>query len=578
MKKLLLHSLCILFLTNCIAQKELWGLAYEGGTPDNYGTMFKCALNGDNPQYVHLFDSINGMKPYGRLFLASNGKLYGTATKGGFVLSPSETGGVLFEYDLILNTYRVVIEFGSGELPNSSLPESGVIEPVTGVLLGSLVNGGIYSYTIATETAIIRAAVPSFNSQLQLISNQMTGELMKASNGMIYGTTKYFSSFPNGSPYIGSIAKLNLTNNVFTIQYPLNSTGSDGVFPQGSLVEGTLGKLYGTTSLGGVINGNLINNDGVLFEYNINTNTYTKKIDFNITANGARPGALTIGDGNKLYGILTTGGQGFDPFDPNQHHGALYEYDLLSGAVTIKYNFGYDTQGNNFGVGARGALLKGSDNNLYGVSNSGIFIYNPITNNFTQTCTVCSLQNLFLQVGGDLTEICRKPSYHNFDIDTFSPCLNSPFTFDVQNTNATSYLWKKDGDVLPLQTTAILNLPNVTATDSGNYTCEMTNECGTTITMPLHLNVGCMGTDEMEAYKSKITLYPNPVKETLNIKLPENNTLKVSKYTIVTMLGQAVFESTDYFSPINVSKLPNGLYTILLKTDKGDWFGKFVKQ
>jgi len=56
-----------------------------------------------------------------------------------------------------------------------------------------------------------------------------------------------------------------------------------------------------------------------------------------------------------------------------------------------------------------------------------------------------------------ITAICRKPSYHLFDADTFDACVGATFNYDVQNTNATAYQWKKNDQDVVGQTTGVLN-------------------------------------------------------------------------------------------------------------------------
>ena len=128
-----------------------------------------------------------------------------------------------------------------------------------------------------------------------------------------------------------------------------------------------------------------------------------------------------------------------------------------------------------------GTLLKASDGAIYGSSPQGNFKLDLTTNSVSRKIIANNTYE-----PKDLIEICRKPSYHFFDTASFVVCQNNPFTFDVQNTNATSYVWKKGSTVLPSQTTGILSISNLALSDSGIYTCTMTNTCGTTITMPLH--------------------------------------------------------------------------------------------
>jgi hypothetical protein len=190
----------------------------------------------------------------------------------------------------------------------------------------------------------------------------------------------------------------------------------------------------------------------------------------------------------------------------------------------------------------------------------------------------CPPQPLNAFVTESIIEICRKPSYHEFTTDTFAPATGSTFTYDIQNTNATTYVWKKGNVVLPTQTTAVLNLPNITQADSGVYTCTMTNECGTTVTMNLFINVDNLSVSFDDYFQNKIKLYPNPTQNNLNIQLPENIDVTIKTIKIANSLGQLVCEQNNTNTTIDVSQLQTGIYFISISTNYGDWKGKFVKE
>ena len=402
---------------------------------------------------------------------------------------------------------------------------------------------------------------------------------MKASDGMLYGTTQYYSACPTLTPLLGCIVRFNPNNNSFNYIFPFNCTYFDGASPTGSLVEAAPGKLYGTTQHGGdhgYVNGSI--GDGTLFEYDIATNTFTKKFSFNRDTTGAYPGPLTMGPNNKLYGVL--GSYGNDPDDPdpnNEVKGAIYEYDPVTNVVTVLYYFS-DAAPNIFMMGhtPTGALLKASNDIFYGINSNGVFKFNPVTATVTLP-EPSTLENFYPHTSGDLIEICRKPSYAYFENTSFTECTETDFVFDVQNTNATSYIWKKDGQELASQTSAVLTLNNLVISDSGNYTCEMVNECGTTETMPIDLVVEvCMGLDDVVRTKNAIKLYPNPAKDVLNI-LPESSVLVIGEVRITNSLGQSIYNNINGGRVIDISNFAAGMYLIKIVTNKGDWLGKFVK-
>lgn len=574
----------LLLASTTYAQQELWGIdegAYNGNPATDYyysGNIYKLDINGENPVSMHQFDFANGKNPKGNLFLASNGKLYGIAYNGGNTIPiGAENGlGVLYEYDLVLNKYRVVHYFTDFIFDNP-YRGTGVIEPVLGKIYGVFGNSRIFCYDLNTQGfTVINGRTEAF----------IDGELMKASNGFLYGTTHVISacSGTGSQSNYGSIFKIDITTNTLTTIYRFNCNFTDGVSPTGGLIEALPGKLYGTAQAGG--NGSLINY-GTIFEYNINTNVFTKKLNFDDTNLGKSPSAFANGNNGKLYSVCQEGGT-FTYNGTDYHQGTLFEYNPSTNAIVKLHDFFGGTAGNYSEGNNPISLIRLSNNRFAGIqSKQGVisnvgepFIFNPITNTVTTPCYYCYyISNPWSTPPRpliNLTEICRKPFYQEIVVNNFDVCTGSAFTYNIQNTNATSYQWKKDTTVLNLQTTSVLNLTNVSFADAGAYTCVMTNECGTTTTMPLNITVNCLGTNTIANLDKAIKLYPNPAKEILNIELPTNIDVIINGCTVTNLLGQT-FSQTFTNNKIDVSQLQKGIYIIFLQTNYGKWNGKFVK-
>ena len=583
MKKIVI---VLLFITTSLyAQKKLLGVNkgaddFNPNSTGYGGNISEFDINGQSGTVVHEFsDFANGKTPKGKLFQASNGKLYGTTNAGGntFFTTPNGTG-VLYEYDLILNKYTVIYYFE--DYPGDP-PINGVIEPIVGKLYGSI-GYKVYSYDLNTE-------------QFTFVNNIFTGasmnnELMKASNNLLYVTTAGIVSCSGTATSVvnGTISKVNTITNNLDIAYYLNCNFSDG-YNNGSnpssLIEAQSGKLYGFVPTG-LEFANTQN--GLIFEFNINTNTFTKKIDFDGNNLGSVPNCMVNADNIKLYGVCQNGGTNIY-IDPNSgttstnHYGTLFEYNVVSNTIIKLHDFGNQTNPPNSisGIYPK-SIMKASTGFYFGVTDFGLFKFNPIDNSVVMptpfNCTNCPVNEPLAYVTESLIEICRKPFYQEFTPNTYNPCVNTPFTYNIQNTNATTYVWKKDGLIVPLQTTGILTINNLIASDTGVYTCTMTNECGTTTTMNLNVNVNCLDNETFVNDKNKIILYPNPAKNTISIHLPENETYEVKEITIANMLGQNVISDIINIKNIDVSSLQKGIYILQLKTNKGDWNGKFVKE
>lgn len=75
-----------------------------------------------------------------------------------------------------------------------------------------------------------------------------------------------------------------------------------------------------------------------------------------------------------------------------------------------------------------------------------------------------------------------------------------------------------------------------------------------------------------------LILYPNPVTNTLNIKLSDNTELEILEYCIFNMLGQMVYKQSDPTTEIDTRAFSNGIYTLQIKTNKGVVNKKFVRE
>jgi Secretion system C-terminal sorting domain len=585
-KKLYLLLFTISIALNSYSQKELWAYTVTGGfglcptTAPNWGKIIRIPLSGGliTETVVHDFDptGIQGNIPINKMFLASNGKIYGLTRCTGSFACPNIPEGVLFEYDLILNKYRVIST--SIQQPFLSNPIESLIEPIQGVLYGTSRYGNtIFKYNIATDIVTLVGNITTISLSDGPLEPKIETGLMLASDGNLYGTTLVANSAINPpSRRQGGIVKVNLSTNAITIPFAFNegyglSLGDDVIYPTSKLVEGLLGKLYGV-SQGGLhmnLGSNPPNTGGTIYEYTIATNTISKKFDFDLNGIGQAPSGLIKINNNTLIGTLYSINSQ-DNF-PNKY-GSIYEYNFDDNQINVVHVF--DNQVDEaYWISPFDTLIKGTDDNFYGRSESGIFRFDPLADSV--------IRKSLGTYGGDTSEpieICRKPSYQEIQSNPFTPCVGAPFSYDIQNINATSYIWKKDGVVLPTQTTAILNIATLATPDNGVYTCTMTNECGTTITMPLQINASCLGIEEFSNNKNSLKLSPNPAKNILNISLQDNKKFIVSELVVTNLLGQQVMSETKNFTKIDVSKLAIGIYQLILKTDKGDRIEKFVKE
>jgi uncharacterized repeat protein (TIGR03803 family) len=236
-----------------------YGTTYQGGSNSNSGTVFAITSSGTlTTLYNFCAQSrcVDGMNPYASVIQGADGNFYGTAYQGG-------TDGV--------GTVFQLTPTGTLTTLHSFCPQSGCAdgtEPDAGLVQGS--DGNFYGATVSGGTT---------------------------SKGTLFQVT------PSGS--------------LTTLYHFCPQTGcADGAYPQGSLVQGSDGNLYGTTYQGGA------NNQGAVFKLSaptetslissVNPSAYRQPVTFTATVSspsGTPASKVTFMTGNATLGSAAlTGG------------------------------------------------------------------------------------------------------------------------------------------------------------------------------------------------------------------------------------------------------------------------------
>ena len=126
--------------------------------------------------------------------------------------------------------------------------------------------------------------------------NTPNGDLFRNSDGNFYGMTSAGGTFNTNS---GTIFKMT-SSGVITVLRQLDYA-NDGGYPQGELIKGNDGNLYGMTNSGGT------NTYGTIFRITT-AGVYTVLRAFSYS-DGANPyGHLVLGKDGNFYGITRSGG------------------------------------------------------------------------------------------------------------------------------------------------------------------------------------------------------------------------------------------------------------------------------
>lgn len=342
------------------AAGNLYGTTYGGGEND-CGIVFELSPGSGGQWTETVLYSFRGCQlatlvPRGTMAIDKNGNLYGVQL--GYVDS-----GQIFELMKGANgawTYRVIYAFGSngnnegspstdltldaagnlygttsldstgsfdGEVfelspqPNGSWKETvlytfpapnGVGFPAAGVTFdnqGNLYGGAFYGSNGAFGAVYELSPQANGPWTLTLLHNFTSSDIPNSkltfdSSGNLYGTTgqSYSSEVFKLSPTVGGMWK-ETTIHTFT-------SGSDGTYPQGTLVFDAAGSLYGTTSYGGLgCNGSLC---GVVYRLTPQSGgTWKETIlhHFESAEDGSEPQAgLLLDNSGHLYGTTPYGG------------------------------------------------------------------------------------------------------------------------------------------------------------------------------------------------------------------------------------------------------------------------------
>lgn len=128
---------------------KLYGMTQLGGA-NNLGVLFSFDLSSGNYTDLYDFNAANGASPQGSVIQATDGKLYGMTSAGG-----SNNKGVIFSYDITLNSYTNLLDFNG---TNGASPKRSLYKGATGKLYGTTNQGGLtsegvaFSFDITTNT------------------------------------------------------------------------------------------------------------------------------------------------------------------------------------------------------------------------------------------------------------------------------------------------------------------------------------------------------------------------------------------------------------------------------------------
>ncbi|AYB35049.1 choice-of-anchor tandem repeat GloVer-containing protein [Chryseolinea soli] len=458
MKKVTLSlTLCLLLVCIVVshAQHEFYTSSSNtyGVNNNSYaGALIKFDSTFAHGNRLHQFDKVTGGNAKGSVIQATNGKLYGLTFYGG-----TNDLGVLYEYDPTIDSLEV--KQSLNQRPGYSLVQAsnGKLYFITGGAGGYLME-----YDIATNILTSLKYLP--------YPEAPKGSLTEV-KGKLYGVEAIGGPLSWGRMYEYTLA-------TGAFRYVYNFGVASGNQPQESpVLFPDNGLLYGVNHT--VPNGT-VGSSGAIYSFNSATSAYVALL--NIPDAIGLGAFLTVAPNHKIYGLSFQGGTDAS----GNHFGSIFEYTPATNSIRLVHSLGVQADGSLTGSGyTLGGLTLAANGKMYGVSASHIFCFDYLTDKVTAVIQTSLFSELGFDINanGFLKEICRKPSYTYFKNKVVALCAGDPFSYSVQSDNARTYAWKKDGTLLPSQTTSTLLFASVTPADIGTYTCVMTNYCGTTETI-----------------------------------------------------------------------------------------------
>lgn len=313
----------------------LYGMTPNGGTY-NHGALFKISTSGDVTVLKHFNLYEEGGYPQGSLIQATDGNFYGTVSSG------PTSGGAIFK---ITSGGKFTVVKNLNSSADGGRPHGHLIQAADGNFYGLNYAGGAYGYgtifklTLGGQYSVLK----SFQ---QTDGANPYGSLMQATDGALYGVTH------GGGKYsYGVIFKIG-TDGSYKLLRSLNVT-TDAAYPDGDLVQGKDGWLYGMAPTG-------INYNGVIFKVNTAGTTLTVLRKLGAGTDGGNPhGSLIRAKDGYFYGQTSISGGG-------GYSGTAFRFGY-DGSLTVIKRFTETTDGG----GSNGSLIQAPDGTFYGMTQYG---------------------------------------------------------------------------------------------------------------------------------------------------------------------------------------------------------------
>ena len=406
------------------------------------------------------------------------------------------------------------------------------------------------------------------------------GNLILAKNGLFYGTV-----YNGGTQDVGGIFSYNPITNIYS--FLVDFSWVNGALSKGSLIQASNDKLYGTTVYGGDTANSPSGGYGVLFSYDISTNSYSDLYHFQ-ESTGANPNRETLleGQNGKLFGLTMNGGA--------HHFGVIFSYDTTTHTYLDLHDF--DSINGSFPFGG---LTQATNGKYYGLTGKGgtnnkgtLFSFDPSTNDFTYLYSFFNIFNgwsprsslvqagngkLYGMTAGGGSYYSGAIFSYDISFNTYSDIYNftetggSPFGSLTLSKNGKLYGMTNAGSIgadtvgnvfdFDPSSNSFAYLHNFNGTD-GSYPFGDLLETPLNLGLPLNAN-------------NTLRIYPNPSNTVLIIQYAGLN----AQLLITDIIGNLVYQQNLSANiSLDVSKWSKGIYFVKVRADKKEFEQKIVVQ
>lgn len=332
------------------------------------GAVAVQPVQAQNYTVVHAFTAApDGAYP-NPIIRDAQGNLYGTTFYGGLASCGFGLCGTVFKIDPAGNE-TVFFSFPGGAA--GSNPIATVTEDAAGNLYGTTEGTGFFG------ASVIYKIDPS-GQETVLAPNAPTGGAVDSpvlvdANGNLYGMTPYGGDYSCGydNEGCGSLFKLTPSGK-YTVLHSF--VGSDGIRPDGGLVQDAKGNLYGVTFYGGDLNCETTGYQypfdppdydtggcGTIYELSVD-GEFTILHTFTGPSDGGGPLGLIIDSEGNLYGITQNGGL-YEGNGEIYGLGTIFKVDTTTGDFSVLFSFTPEVSETQLFVDH---LVRDSKGNLYG--------------------------------------------------------------------------------------------------------------------------------------------------------------------------------------------------------------------